>query len=131
MQDLHVPSRVLVAQLDRALEELFAAAPAGRAAMTIHGHESQRFIGVGEVLSCALLEPRLRLLCLYMGCVALLHEIRAKLKLAIGAAPLSTDPVRRHRPLVVGRHALAQRVDVSDELSSLDVALREECRTNE
>ena len=55
----------------------------------------------------------------------------AELKLADGDAPLGADLVRRQRPLVVDRRALAEAVDATDARSSLDVALRGGCRTNE
>ena len=79
--------------------------------------------GWGMILSRGLLEPHQRLLEVRIAPIALLQQV-AELILAAGIAPLGADPIRRQRPLVVDRHALAPVVDGTDELSSPDVALR-------
>ena len=50
----------------------------------------------------------------------------ADLIVAKSVTPLGTDLVRRHRPRVVDRRALAEVVDATDKLSCFDVALSDE-----
>ena len=83
------------------------------------------------IVSRGLLKPHQRLLVVRRVDPLALVEHGAKLILADCVTPLGADLVRRHRPRVVDRRALAEVVDATDGLSSLDVALREGCRTNE
>ena len=131
-QDLHVSSRLRVAEVDRPLEVLSGTAPTRRLAKPFVSHGPQTDAGIRIVLSCGLPVPHQRLLVVQrVDSVALHREHVAELILADGIAPLSADLVRRQRPRIVDRRALAPDVDATDEPSSLDVALRGGCRTNE
>ena len=84
------------------------------------------------VLRHGLLVPHQRpLVVQWFDAVDFMREHPAELILAVGVTPLGADLVRRQRPLVVNRHALAPVVDATDGRSSPDVALRGGCRTNE
>ena len=83
-------------------------------------------------MSSGLLEPHQRLLVVWRGDPNKpFREHNAELILAAGVAPLGADLERRRYPRAVGRDALAEPVDGTDERSSPDVALRGACRTNE
>ena len=128
---LHALKRRLAAQVDRPLKVLSGSPPARRLAKSLGGHQPQRADCASMLLSRGLLVPHQRLLVVRRvdPKPEVVHV--AEVILAAGVAPLGADLVRRHRPPVVDRHALAPVVDATDELSSLDVALRGGCRTNE
>ena len=114
------------------------AAPARRLPQRVLGHDAQivqSFSHELEVgarnISSGPLVPHHRLL--VVRCVEAKPSPKhaCEIILADGVAPLGADLVRRQRPLVVDRNALAEGVDTADASSSVDVALRERCRTNE
>ena len=131
IESLHVLRRDLVAQSDRSLVQLSGTTQARRLTETLLSHVRQINNRGDTILSRGLLVPHQRLLVVRRvdSSPVLVHV--AEHVLAVGVAPLGADLERRHRPLVVDRHALAPEVDATDALSSLDVALRGGCRTNE
>ena len=125
-EDLHVLHRVGTAQLDRPLVMLSCAAPARGHALSVAVHHPERADGGGIILSRGLLEPRQRLLVVHIDTLAIVVH-GADLILAHHVTPLATDLVRRHRPRVVDRHALAPEVGGADGQSGFDVALQGAC----
>ena len=96
-------------------------APARGRAPSVGVHSPELADSVGLILSRGLLDPRQCLLVVHVHTLALaVHG--ADLPLARNFTPL-TDLVRRHRPRVVDRHALAPEVGGADTQSRFDVAL--------
>ena len=119
---LHVDHRLGVAQLDRPLVELSCAAEARGHALSARVQRPEHAGGFRIILSRGPLEPYPCLLAVHSDAAALaVHE--PDLILAQSVTRLATHLVRRHRPRVIDRHALAPVVDASQMRSGLEVAL--------
>ena len=94
------------------------------------GHPPKRVNRVRVSLSRGLLVPHSGLLEILRDSLPNVKRI-PNIALGVGIAGLSGDLVPPECLRVVDRHAFAEVVDVTDELSSLDVALRGGCRANE
>ena len=98
------------------------AAPARRHTASVTVHRPELTDGPGMSLGRGPLDPWQCLLVVHSDAAALaVHH--ADLILAQSVTPLATDLIRRHRPRVIPRHALAPEVDASQMRSGLDVTL--------
>ena len=121
-EGLHGLHRLGAAQLDRPLGVLSCAAPARGHALSDIVHHTELADGGGLILRRGLLDPWQRLRVVHIHTDAIAVHV-ADLPLAASVTPLGTDLVRRHRPRVVDRHALAPVVDAANERGCVDVAL--------